>query len=68
MRTLIVELPDVAEGVAEAEIAEWRVSVDDLVLENQILAAVVTDKATVEIPSPASGRGELPAPRFVGDD
>jgi len=56
MRTLIVELPDVAEGVAEAEIAEWRVSVDDLVLENQILAAVVTDKATVEIPSPASGR------------
>ncbi len=56
MRTIIVELPDVAEGVAEAEVAEWHVAVDDIVEEDQILAAVVTDKATVEIPSTASGR------------
>jgi 2-oxoisovalerate dehydrogenase E2 component (dihydrolipoyl transacylase) len=56
MRTLIVELPDVPEGVAEAEVAEWRVAVGDVVVEDQILAAVVTDKATVEIPSTSSGR------------
>src|SRR5215472_15368401 len=49
----IIKLPDVGEGVAEAELVEWHVEVGQSVLEYQILAAVMTDKATVEIPSPA---------------
>jgi len=55
MGTRIVKLPDVGEGVAEAEIVEWHVAVGQSVLEDQVLAAVMTDKATVEIPSPVSG-------------
>lgn len=51
----IVKLPDVGEGVAEAELVEWHVTVGQSVLEDQVLAAVMTDKATVEIPSPVSG-------------
>jgi 2-oxoisovalerate dehydrogenase E2 component (dihydrolipoyl transacylase) len=51
----VIKLPDVGEGVAEAELVEWRVKVGDLVREDAILAAVMTDKATVEIPSPADG-------------
>src|SRR4051812_21115576 len=51
----IIKLPDVGEGVAEAELVEWHVRVGDIVKEDQILAAVMTDKATVEIPSPADG-------------
>lgn len=55
MGTRIVKLPDVGEGVAEAEVVEWHVAVGQSVLEDQILAAVMTDKATVEIPSPVAG-------------
>src|SRR6186713_3166365 len=51
----IIKLPDVGEGVAEAEIVEWHVGVGQSVLEDQLLAAVMTDKATVEIPSPVAG-------------
>ena len=51
----IIKLPDVGEGVAEAELVEWHVTVGQSVLEDQILAAVMTDKATVEIPSPVAG-------------
>ena len=51
-----VKLPDVGEGVAEAEVVEWHVKVGDLVQEDTVLAAVMTDKATVEIPSPVSGQ------------
>src|SRR5688572_15989822 len=51
----IGKLPDVGEGVAEAEVVEWHVEVGQSVLEDQILAAVMTDKATVEIPSPVAG-------------
>jgi len=51
-----VKLPDVGEGVAEAEIVEWHVKVGDLVQEDTTLAAVMTDKATVEIPSPVGGQ------------
>jgi 2-oxoisovalerate dehydrogenase E2 component (dihydrolipoyl transacylase) len=56
MAERIIKLPDVGEGVAEAEIVEVHVAVGDLVREDQILAAVMTDKATVEIPSPVDGR------------
>ncbi|MFZ5779801.1 MAG: dihydrolipoamide acetyltransferase family protein [Pseudomonadota bacterium] len=52
----IIKLPDVGEGVAEAELVEWHVEVGQSVLEDQLLAAVMTDKATVEIPSPAAGK------------
>ena len=51
----VIKLPDVGEGVAEAELVEWHVKVGDLVREDAVLAAVMTDKATVEIPSPADG-------------
>ncbi|TPN83616.1 2-oxo acid dehydrogenase subunit E2 [Mesorhizobium sp. CU2] len=51
----IIKLPDVGEGVAEAELVEWHVKVGDLVREDMVLAAVMTDKATVEIPSPVDG-------------
>jgi 2-oxoisovalerate dehydrogenase E2 component (dihydrolipoyl transacylase) len=51
----IVKLPDVGEGVAEAELVEWHVEIGQSVLEDQLLAAVMTDKATVEIPSPVAG-------------
>ncbi len=52
----VIKLPDVGEGVAEAELVEWHVNVGDLVREDAILAAVMTDKATVEIPSPVEGK------------
>lgn len=55
MGTRIVKLPDIGEGVAEAELVEWHVKVGDIVREDQILAEVTSDKATVEIPSPATG-------------
>ena len=51
----VIKLPDVGEGVAEAELVEWHVKVGDLVREDTILGAVMTDKATVEIPSPVEG-------------
>lgn len=50
-----IKMPDVGEGVAEAELVEWHVKVGDLVREDTMLAAVMTDKATVEIPSPVEG-------------
>jgi 2-oxoisovalerate dehydrogenase E2 component (dihydrolipoyl transacylase) len=71
MTVLAVKLRDIGEGVAEAEIVEWMVKVGDEVHEDQILLAVMTDKATVEIPSPASGtvvecRGEIGSIAAVG--
>lgn len=52
----VVKLPDIGEGVAEAELVEWYVEVGALVEEDAALAAVMTDKATVEIPSPVRGK------------
>ena len=49
-------LPDVGEGTAEAEIVAWHVAVGDEVEEDQPLVDVMTDKATVEITSPVSGK------------
>jgi len=51
----VIRLPDVGEGIAEAELVEWHVKVGDLVRADTSLAAVTTDKATVEIPSPVDG-------------
>ncbi len=50
-----IRMPDVGEGVAEAEIVEWHVKVGDPVREDEVVAAVMTDKATVEIPTPVAG-------------
>ncbi|MCO5090745.1 dihydrolipoamide acetyltransferase family protein [Bosea sp. (in: a-proteobacteria)] len=55
MAERIIKLPDVGEGIAEAELVEWHVKPGDIVREDDPLAAVMTDKATVEIPSPAEG-------------
>ncbi len=55
MAERIIKLPDVGEGIAEAELIEWHVKVGDIVREDDLLAAVMTDKATVEIPSPVEG-------------
>ncbi|CDX13515.1 Lipoamide acyltransferase component of branched-chain alpha-keto acid dehydrogenase complex [Mesorhizobium sp. ORS 3324] len=55
MGEYVIKLPDVGEGVAEAELVEWHVKIGDLVREDTVLAAVMTDKATVEIPSPVDG-------------
>jgi 2-oxoisovalerate dehydrogenase E2 component (dihydrolipoyl transacylase) len=55
MAVRAIRLPDVGEGVAEAELVEWHVKVGQLVREDDALAAVMTDKATVEIPSPIAG-------------
>ena len=49
-------LPDIGEGVAEAELVEWLIKEGDLVLADQDVAVVTTDKANVEIPSPFEGR------------
>ena len=55
MAERIIKLPDVGEGIAEAELVEWHVKVGDIVREDDLLAAVMTDKATVEIPAPTDG-------------
>ena len=48
-------LPDLGEGVHEAELIKWRVAVGDRVNEHDILAEMETDKALVEVPSPRTG-------------
>ena len=48
-------LPDIGEGVVEAEVLKWFVKPGDAVVEDQPLAEVMTDKATVTIPSPKRG-------------
>jgi 2-oxoisovalerate dehydrogenase E2 component (dihydrolipoyl transacylase) len=50
------KLPDIGEGIAEAEIVAWHVKVGDMVKEDQQLADMMTDKATVEMESPVAGR------------
>ncbi len=51
----VFKLPDVGEGTAEAELVGWHVKVGDTVTEDQLLAEVMTDKATVELTSPVAG-------------
>jgi 2-oxoisovalerate dehydrogenase E2 component (dihydrolipoyl transacylase) len=54
--TRVIKVPDVGEGIAEVELVAWHVAVGDVVAEDQPLADVMTDKASVEIPSPVAGR------------
>jgi len=56
MSTYKFNLPDIGEGIAEAEIVKWHVKVGDVVAEDDQLADVMTDKATVEMEAPVSGK------------
>lgn len=56
MSEFVFKLPDLGEGTVEAEIVEWHVEPGDEVLEEQVIADVMTDKANVELPAPVSGR------------
>ena len=56
MSTYTFNLPDIGEGIAEAEIVKWHIKVGDVVAEDDQLADVMTDKATVEMEAPVSGK------------
>ena len=52
----VIKMPDIGEGIAEVELVMWYVKVGDTVSEDMILADVMTEKATIEIPSPVHGK------------
>jgi 2-oxoisovalerate dehydrogenase E2 component (dihydrolipoyl transacylase) len=52
----VVKVPDIGEGIAEVELVEWHVRPGDTVAADQVLADLMTDKATVEVPTPVAGR------------
>src|SRR5690606_26887448 len=56
MKTYQFRLPDIGEGVAEAEITAWYVKVGEDVEEDQTLVDVMTDKATIDMTSPVAGK------------
>jgi len=56
MARIPFRLPDIGEGIAEAEIVAWHAKVGDMVEEDQPLADMMTDKATVEMAAPVSGK------------
>lgn len=56
MGLFTITLPDIGEGIAEAELTEWAVSVGDTVSEDDVLGVVMTDKAAVEVPSSVDGK------------
>jgi 2-oxoisovalerate dehydrogenase E2 component (dihydrolipoyl transacylase) len=73
MTRRVVRVPDIGEGTTEAEIVGWLVKVGDHVDEEEPLAEVMTDKVTVEIPSPVSGtvvalNGKIGEKLAVGSD
>jgi len=55
MAIRVIKMPDIGEGIAEVELVAWHVKPGDAVVEDQALADVMTDKASVEIPSPVAG-------------
>ena len=56
MGIVAIKLPDIGEGIAEAELTELYVKIGDLIAEDEVIADVMTDKATVEVPSSRAGR------------
>jgi len=69
----VIKMPDIGEGIAEVEVVAWHVKPGDKVVEDQSLADVMTDKATVEIPSPVVGTvialgGEIGQVMAVGSE
>ncbi|KGJ93944.1 dihydrolipoamide acetyltransferase family protein [Colwellia psychrerythraea] len=55
MSNFLIEVPDIGEGIAEVEVVEWSVALGATIEEDDVLCVVMTDKATVEIPSPVDG-------------
>ena len=55
MARFTFHLPDIGEGITEAEIVAWHVKPGDMIEEDARLADMMTDKATVEMESPVSG-------------
>jgi 2-oxoisovalerate dehydrogenase E2 component (dihydrolipoyl transacylase) len=69
----VIKMPDIGEGIAEVELVAWHIKPGDAVAEDQVLADVMTDKATVEIPSPVIGTvvalgGEIGQVMAVGSE
>ena len=69
----VIKIPDIGEGIAEVELVAWHVQAGDQVTEDQAVADVMTDKATVEIPSPVAGKvlalgGEVGSLMAVGSE
>ena len=56
MGVYAIRVPDIGEGIAEVELVVWHVQPGDVVAEDQAIADVMTEKATVEIPSPVAGK------------
>jgi pyruvate dehydrogenase E2 component (dihydrolipoamide acetyltransferase) len=54
-KTIEVKLPELGEGVTEGELVKWTVNIGDSVKADQTVAEIMTDKATVEVPSPVAG-------------
>ena len=73
MTVHIIKMPDLGEGIAEVELVAWHVKPGDTVAEDQVLADVMTDKASVEIPSSVAGQvlalgGEVGQMMAVGSE
>jgi len=69
----VIKMPDLGEGIAEVELVAWHVKPGDSVAEDQVLADVMTDKASVEIPSSVAGEvlalgGEVGQMMAVGSE
>src|SRR3954451_17935870 len=56
MGQYVIKLPDLGEGGTESEIVAWHVKVGDTIREEDPLVDIMTDKATVEIPAPTTGK------------
>lgn len=56
MGVYVIKMPDIGEGIAEVELVEWHVKEGEAVVEDQVIADVMTDKATVQVPSPVHGK------------
>src|SRR5215218_5502960 len=56
MATYSFKLPDIGEGIAEAEIVAWHVKIGDMIEEDEPLCDLMTDKATIEMTAPVSGK------------
>src|SRR3546814_17122505 len=54
----LIKMPDIGEGIAEVELVDWHVQPGDTVVEDQLLADVMTETDTVQVPSP--GHGTVP--------
>lgn len=56
MGIVTITLPDIGEGIAEAELTEWNVAIGDVIQDEDVLGVVMTDKAAVEVPTSVAGR------------